>query len=901
MRLLELKYLILALFLAVSSIVQVEASTYYFRVTAKSQPSALGKVYVSDKETINPSFASVESTSDGSGSENYKEFYLYAQCDNPDYNFVSWRTDKDDPQTEITSGFNTSYSFYSDSENKNSPAVYTIYACFLKSWVNVSSSGSSNQVKIDQPAYGNAEGDVVTITAFVNDGYEFVGWKKKGTGDDAILSRQNPYTLTVTEQIEYQPVVKESETLANNFYRIYRYVNGQKSYLTLVDDDFNYTDIVTAGRGLRHILEPDNTLAAINAAKGYLKKDFQLGSDVSNPGTVIYVKNGKDFYAQGTKLSYVTKGYACTSPTIRNVLVESQYANTKVISYNAENQKEYTITLPMTVSDNDLGILVFCVDDSYTLDAVREVTNQDSQKWCFEPIDNAANSFYVIPNLRDVNGKYYTSLRAGFSFKVKNSDKVSVYKVASFDENGEAILEKYANGAVIPASMPVILECMSQNSVDNILVPVEPQALESTQVATGLYDDYGYRQHTYHDEAQSNNNIDTRTEDGIGYFKVKYTKASTVPIYKLDVKDGKVGFWTLVAQDEVISGNEAYSYTPCALFLNRPEFADITLAELIESGDTEGKYSITDVWAKGVEQLDEGKLITCKDQNGYTTKDAMPNPIPENETWVDYMQASSATIQSDLDYSVPETYDQSNWIVLRMPEGQQLSGDAMTTMQDCRLTNVKGRLVDAVNPEFQLETVPTPIQDDKDKDKSALNVFVAASFGGTQHSTVNDRYYFFVQPKPMERAYIGWAQWDGEKFVAPVANENNPGWNQAELNGEFAYNSLYQTWNAEVPEQDHIYKMEGLVKLAVPATGRAPRRAQGDAKSYEVYPLYLTKTSTVIDGVITGVAGVTGSHEVAGVDYINLAGQRSSRPWQGVNIVVTRYTDGTIQTQKQVH
>ena len=464
---------------------------------------------------------------------------------------------------------------------------------------------------------------------------------------------------------------------------------------------------------------------------------------------------------------------------------------------------------------------------------------------------------------------------------------------------------------------------------------------------------------------------------------MKYTKANTVPIYKLSVnEDGEVGFWTKVVQNEVISGNEAYSYTPCALFprvktplieldkkvanvgeniqatittatsgatiyyslddgaswteytepvaitkdaagdyyikakatkncyldsheaiatytFNRPEFADITLAELIESGDTEGKYNITDVWAKGDEQLADGKLITCKDQKGYTPQDAMPNPIPENETWVDYMQASSATIQSDLDYSVPQTYDQSNWIVLRMPEGQQLTGDAMTTMQDCRLTNVKGRLVDAVNPEFQLETVPTPVLGEKDE--SALNVFVAASFGGTQQSTVNSRHYFFVQPKPMERAYIGWAQWDGGKFVAPVANDYNPGWNQAKLNGEFAYNSLYQTWNAEVPEPGHIYKMEGLVKLAVPATGRAPRRAQGDAKSYEVYPLYLTKTSTIIDGVITGVAGVTGSHEVAGVDYINLAGQRSSRPWQGVNIVVTRYTDGTTQTQKQVH
>ena len=34
------------------------------------------------------------------------------------------------------------------------------------------------------------------------------------------------------------------------------------------------------------------------------------------------------------------------------------------------------------------------------------------------------------------------------------------------------------------------------------------------------------------------------------------------------------------------------------------------------------------------------------------------------------------------------------------------------------------------------------------------------------------------------------------------------------------------------------------------------------------------------------------------VEYHNLAGMSSDRPWQGLNIVVTRYSDGTTETSK---
>lgn len=48
----------------------------------------------------------------------------------------------------------------------------------------------------------------------------------------------------------------------------------------------------------------------------------------------------------------------------------------------------------------------------------------------------------------------------------------------------------------------------------------------------------------------------------------------------------------------------------------------------------------------------------------------------------------------------------------------------------------------------------------------------------------------------------------------------------------------------------------------------------------------------------TGVEVVTADSQIASVRYINLAGQESSKPFSGMNIVVTTYTDGTTSTMK---
>ena len=48
----------------------------------------------------------------------------------------------------------------------------------------------------------------------------------------------------------------------------------------------------------------------------------------------------------------------------------------------------------------------------------------------------------------------------------------------------------------------------------------------------------------------------------------------------------------------------------------------------------------------------------------------------------------------------------------------------------------------------------------------------------------------------------------------------------------------------------------------------------------------------------SGLEDVKAGKEVAGVKYVNVAGQESDRPFSGMNIVVTTYTDGTTSTVK---
>ena len=74
---------------------------------------------------------------------------------------------------------------------------------------------------------------------------------------------------------------------------------------------------------------------------------------------------------------------------------------------------------------------------------------------------------------------------------------------------------------------------------------------------------------------------------------------------------------------------------------------------------------------------------------------------------------------------------------------------------------------------------------------------------------------------------------------------------------------------------------------------------RGDDYSFVMPAAGVIITATFADAV-TSVSRVDTAKAVQSVTYSDLAGRTSSKPFAGVNIVITRYTDGTVITSKQV-
>lgn len=85
------------------------------------------------------------------------------------------------------------------------------------------------------------------------------------------------------------------------------------------------------------------------------------------------------------------------------------------------------------------------------------------------------------------------------------------------------------------------------------------------------------------------------------------------------------------------------------------------------------------------------------------------------------------------------------------------------------------------------------------------------------------------------------------------------------------------------------------IELGKAISASAPRRAP--ASDYSNVTGQLTSPTM---NVVTAVEDVNASKTVAGVKYYNLMGVESNQPFDGVNIIVTRYTDGTSQAVKVV-
>ena len=369
----------------------------------------------------------------------------------------------------------------------------------------------------------------------------------------------------------------------------------------------------------------------------------------------------------------------------------------------------------------------------------------------------------------------------------------------------------------------------------------------------------------------------------------------------------------------------------------------LRLEDLVKVGVEGNPYTISNPLIAAHVTWDDNKgkfAIFAKDDEMYAEK---RYPLEgQQEYTIDYVN-QDGTIVNTVEQ---KDYDQSNWVEILIPSG--ITGktadvnayqDTLRMLQE-RYVNkilvagtVSGTYVDDLNPTIDMGTKRPSVQETGREYKP--NFYCTANFlaeniddidGAMSYRTddLGGDYYFFMDAKPQEFCQVVWAYYTREDsvFVAPAQEGDEI--NGHRFKGSFAANmSLCEDYNVtkDTPVVDcfsasntttpeKLYGFEAIVRKNPEAWGKggsngAPRRIQpyteqdGNYRDqtplYIVYPLSSEATS---NGTVTAVTELVNGKTIKSVRYYNMMGMESETPFEGINIVVTYYTDGTRSTAK---
>lgn len=329
---------------------------------------------------------------------------------------------------------------------------------------------------------------------------------------------------------------------------------------------------------------------------------------------------------------------------------------------------------------------------------------------------------------------------------------------------------------------------------------------------------------------------------------------------------------------------------------------EMTLRTLCQDGVVNHDYKISNnllgVYSYYDETLD-ADILWVKDDNGQSIHMVSPEaPYTDNFAieFEDLKDGNDNIVIPANTRLEQQYYDQSNWcqLILTGKNGKDFEGKIINGGA------IEGRFTDKLNP--TLEGVTLTAADIYSTSSYAPNYYVPASFVGNQ-SCNTDMYgeeghgdFFFMTPKPQEFATIVWAVWDGQKMNMPTRQDGN----SHDLFGEFSIDlSMNQNHVTAIPVG--AYSFHAIIRK-VNTAGAPALKGKGDIQnnqsaSYMVYPLDIDPDNNPSTGINTVQVG---NGEIKSVKYVNVAGIVSDRPFQGVNIVVTEYTDGSRSTSKMI-
>ena len=302
-----------------------------------------------------------------------------------------------------------------------------------------------------------------------------------------------------------------------------------------------------------------------------------------------------------------------------------------------------------------------------------------------------------------------------------------------------------------------------------------------------------------------------------------------------------------------------------------------TLAELAENGEEGKEYTVNDVMVVA-------KKFQKGDKNYIVVKDAAQA--------VRNLSAPTADDKSfNINGNKQEEYAQNNWMLVSLPVElyNQVNEKSTVTSITGSLTEKFNVAMEATNVVFENAT-----NDFAPNTYCPINFMGESSVKGTNPAYTSS--YYFATPKANEYANVVWAVYNSNDgaFYLP---SNNGSINVQEFKAAF---NVDYSLNSNVAPQltdGAVYSFEALVKEV--ATTKAKSAPAYDATvtpstKYVVYPLNLDADKEVV----TGVNDVNSAKEVKGVSYFNMMGVESAQPFDGVNIMVTTYTDGTSSAAK---
>lgn len=269
-------------------------------------------------------------------------------------------------------------------------------------------------------------------------------------------------------------------------------------------------------------------------------------------------------------------------------------------------------------------------------------------------------------------------------------------------------------------------------------------------------------------------------------------------------------------------------------------------------------------------------------------------------------------------------YDQSNWVEISPSEDGLIDADKLISLIGKKFT-LYGTKTNSVNPAFTAISVSNEIPVEEEY---VPNHFTPIHFNGSpyQYRTGKNEWYFFVEPKPNEFAEIDWTIYhlDTSTGIDTFSSPSNSGFTA----------SFTVDWSYHDPYNENTYEYEALDELDLKKCGVAPdlqdggyrpwfaiiKYVQGEgatsgdeettpkaklqandatAGKYVVCPIYLKSDMiTAIDNINVDKRGDMRS--LKSTRYYNMMGVESATPFEGVNIIVKEYSDGSRESSKAI-